>query len=129
MTSIQQSEVGREFPFGVTSRQSMELEPRSHRQSDREHEVTERYTWFSSALCFLNSDAVFFRQSILVSLALCVSVSGVICLTRSHQRASALAQVKRKTALRNIIVITIVMHGLCVGNHDGCHSIHCAPSE
>ena len=60
MTSIQQSEVGREFPFGVTSRQSMELEPRSHRQSDREHEVTERYTWFSSALCFLNSDAVFF---------------------------------------------------------------------
>ena len=41
-------------------------------------------------------------------------------------------KVKNPQRPKNIRVIPIVMHGVCVSNHDGCywcHSTHCVPSE
>ena len=59
----------------------------------------------------------------------CFFVFRVVTVCDHPPNAYAFGSSSNKTALRNIIVITIVLHGLCVGNHNGCHSIHCAPSE
>ena len=64
-----------------------------------------------------------------------VSRCSVVCffvfrvVTVYDHPPNAYAFGSRKTALENICVITIVMHGLCDGNHDGCYSLHCAPES